>query len=122
VKQPVRPATTRPKSSHGAAKKTETKVKPASIATYAPKINKMPEGLAAKRENKKIEDMLLDEYRKKQEKLAELERKQSSKNTSAHLKLTDKYVLLKFNKQFKSAETSVAGNGSTEEENGQELS
>jgi hypothetical protein len=58
-----------------------------------PKINKMPENLAAKRENKRIEDLLYEDARRKKEKQAELERMQKTKQQQAHLKISDKYVL-----------------------------
>lgn len=53
----------------------------------------MPENLAAKRENKRIEDLLYEDARRKKEKQAELERMQKTKQQQAHLKISDKYVL-----------------------------
>jgi hypothetical protein len=39
----------------------------------------MPENLVAQRQNKKIEDLLYDDARRKKEKQADLERQQQSK-------------------------------------------
>lgn len=78
----------------------------------------MPENLAAQRQNKKIEDLLYDDARRKKEKQAELEKQQTTKQQPAHLKISDKYILSKFQKQFKTAEQ-MNGHSVNEEENGQ---
>jgi hypothetical protein len=82
VQQKARPTTAKPasnqKSTWGAAPKKpadqKTGPKPTSENTFAPKVNKMPASVAAKRANKKIEEVLYDEARLKKEKQAELER------------------------------------------------
>lgn len=75
-KEPVRPNTTRAsaqKSTWGQAKKAPAQEakQPGkgekSENTFAPKINKMPESLAAKRENRKIEELLYEDAKRKKE-------------------------------------------------------
>lgn len=78
----------------------------------------MPENLAAQRQNRKIEDLLLEDARRKKEKQAELERQQLSKQQPVYLKVSDKYILSRFHKQFKTAEL-MYGRPENEQENGQ---
>lgn len=79
----------------------------------------MPEQLVQKRENRKIEDLLMDDARRKKEKIAELEKSAMMKPQLINTKVSDKYILQKFKKQFKTAEMAVHGDH-TNEDDGQE--
>lgn len=74
AKEKIRPATTKntsQKSTWRAPKKPveqKTGPNPTTENTFAPKVNKMPASVAAKRGNKKIEEMLYDDARLKKEK------------------------------------------------------
>jgi len=51
-----------------------------------------------KRENRKIEDLLMEDARRKKEKLAELEKSATMKPQLMNNKVSDKYILQKFKK------------------------
>lgn len=72
-----------------------------------------------KRENRKIEDLLMEDARRKKEKIAELEKSAMIKPQFLNTKVSDKYILQKFKKQFKMAEMAVHGDHTNEDE-GQE--
>lgn len=69
-------AVTKPQSVHKPAKKPAEpkRPEPTTDSTFAPKINKVPDNIAAQRQNKRIEELLYDDARRKKEKQAELER------------------------------------------------
>ena len=125
AKPQIRPGTaknTSQKSTWGAPKKPveqKTGPNPTTENTFAPKVNKMPASVAAKRGNKKIEEMLYEDARIKKEKQAELEKQQAAKTQQTHLKISDKFILSRFNKMFKATENTLHGQTTTEEENGQ---
>jgi hypothetical protein len=51
-----------------------------------------------KRENRKIEDLLMEDARRKKEKLAELEKSAMTRPQLLNTKVSDKYILQKFKK------------------------
>ena len=68
---------------------------------FAPKINKKSAQMAARQREGRIEDHLLKEGQKKKQRLEELEQKKTATTKDQSLrKVSDKYILQKFNREF----------------------